>query len=155
MKAPTVFLFALTIVSRRKFPTKVNPQRYFVRFVKNKTKRNMAETITLQFLTLPDIKAQVRIMPDDNFEDNYLLMLGKAAERRLLKDIQRTYDEVVEMEGEWPMDLTMAALMLTASWYKNREPETNQSMAVVPYSAYEGFYMPYRKGTYSSVEEEG
>ena len=33
-----------------------------------------------------------------------LMMLGKAAERRLLKDIQRTYDEVVEM-GRWPMDL--------------------------------------------------
>ena len=114
----------------------------------------MANTITLQFLTLEDIKAQVRIMPDDNFEDNYLLKLGKAAERRLLKDIQRTYDEVVEMEGEWPTDLTMAALMLTASWYKNREPETNQRMSVGPYSAYEGFYMPYRKGTYSSVEEE-
>jgi hypothetical protein len=114
----------------------------------------MANTITLQFLTLEDIKAQVRLESSFTDEDNYLMMLGRAAERRLFKDIQRTYDEVVAMEGEWPMDLTMAALMLTASWYKNREPETNQSMSVVPYSAYEGFYMPYRKGTYSSVDEE-
>jgi hypothetical protein len=114
----------------------------------------MANTITLQFLTLADIKEQVRLESSFTDEDNYLMMLGRAAERRLFKDIQRTYDEVVAMEGEWPMDLTMAALMLTASWYKNREPETNQSMSVVPYSAYEGFYMPYRKGTYSSVDEE-
>jgi hypothetical protein len=114
----------------------------------------MANTITLQFLTLADIKAQVRLESSFTDEDNYLMMLGRAAERRLFKDIQRTYEEVVAMEGEWPMDLTMAALMLTASWYKNREPETNQSMSVVPYSAYEGFYMPYRKGTYSSVDEE-
>jgi hypothetical protein len=114
----------------------------------------MANTITLQFLTLEDIKAQARIEADFTDDDQYLMMLGKAAERRLLKDIQRTYDEVVEMEGEWPMDLTLAALLLTATWYKHREPETNQSMSVVPYTAYEGLYMPYRKGTYSSVEED-
>ena len=105
-------------------------------------------------MTLADIKAQARIEADFTDDDQYLKMLGKAAERRLLKDIQRTYDEVVEMEGEWPMDLTLAALLLTATWYKHREPETNQSMCVVPYTAYEGFYMPYRKGTYSSVEED-
>ena len=114
----------------------------------------MSNTITLQFLTLPDIKAQARIEADFTDDDQYLMMLGKAAERRLLKDIQRTYDEVVEMEDEWPIDLTLAALLLTATWYKHREPETNQSMSVVPYTAYEGLYMPYRKGTYSSVEEE-
>ena len=114
----------------------------------------MANTITLQFLTLADIKAQARIEADFTDDDQYLMMLGKAAERRLLKDIQRTYDEVVAMEGEWPMDLTLAALLLTATWYKHREPEINHSMSVVPYTAYEGFYMPYRKGTYSSVEEE-
>ena len=123
--------------------------------IKDKNKKiEMANTITLQFLTLADMKAQVRLESSFTDEDNYLMMLGRAAERRLFKDIQRTYDEVVEMEGEWPMDLTLAALMLVASWYQHREPETNQSMAVVPYSAYEGFYMPYRKGTYSSVEED-
>ena len=114
----------------------------------------MANTITLTFLTLEDMKAQARLEPSFTDEDNYLMMLGRAAERRLFKDIQRTYDEVVAMEGEWPMDLTLAALMLVASWYQHREPEINQSMSVVPYSAYEGFYMPYRKGTYSSEEEE-
>ena len=133
----------------------VNLNSLFVGLAKDKNKKTkMANTITLQFLTLADIKAQARIEADFTDDDQYLVMLGRAAERRLLKDIQRTYDEVVEMEGEWPMDLTMAALLLTATWYKHREPETNQSMSVVPYTAYEGFYMPYRKGTYSSVEEE-
>ena len=132
----------------------VNLNPVSARTIKDKNQLEMANTITLQFLTLADIKAQARIEADFTDDDQYLMMLGRAAERRLLKDIQRTYDEVVEMEGEWPMDLTLAALMLVASWYQHREPETNQSMAVVPYSAYEGFYMPYRKGTYSSVEED-
>ena len=113
----------------------------------------MANTITLQFLTLEDIKAQVRIDASFTDEDTYLLRLGRSAERHLLKDIQRTYAEVVELEGEWPEDLTLAALMLAASWYKHREPDENQSMSVVPYS-YEALYMPYRKGTYSSAVED-
>jgi hypothetical protein len=113
----------------------------------------MANTITLQFLTLEDIKAQARIESSFTDEDSYLTNLGRAAERKLLKDIQRTYDEVVEMEGEWPEDLTLAALTLVASWYQHREPVTNQSMSVVPY-AYDALYMPYRKGTYSSEEDE-
>ena len=111
----------------------------------------MSNTITLQFLTLADIKAQARVEHD--YEDTYLMKLGKAAERKLLKDIQRTYAEVVEMEGGWPEDLTIAALLLTSHWYQHREPTTNQSMSVVPYS-YDALYMPYRKGTYSSVEED-
>ncbi len=131
----------------------VNLNSVSARNIKDKNQEEMANTITLKFLTLPDIKAQARIEADFTDDDRYLMILGRAAERRLFKDIQRTYDEVVEMEGEWPMDLTLAALLLTASWYKHREPETNQSMSVVPYTAYEGFYMPYRKGTYSSVEE--
>ena len=110
-------------------------------------------TITLQFLTLADIKAQARIEPSFTDEDQYLLRLGRAAERHLLKDIQRTYDEVVDMEGEWPEDLTLAALTLTAYWYKYREPAENAQIYMVPYD-YDNLYMPYRKGTYSSKEEE-
>jgi hypothetical protein len=113
----------------------------------------MANTITLQFLTLADIKAQVRIESSFTDDDQYLTMLGKAAERKVFKDTQRTYDEIVALEGEWPMDLTLAALLLTSHWYEHREPVTNQSMSVVPY-AYDALYMPYRKGTYSSEEEE-
>ena len=110
-------------------------------------------TIQLQFLTLADIKAQARIEPSFTDEDGYLMRLGKAAERKLFKDIQRTYDEVVAAEGEWPEDLTLAALLLTSQWYVHREPTENQSMSVVPY-AYDALYMPYRKGTYSSEEVE-
>ena len=111
------------------------------------------QTITLKFLTLAQIKQQARIETEFHDEDDYLMALGKAAERKLLKDIYRTYDEVVAMEDEWPEDLTLAALLLTTSWYKYREPVEKQSMSVVPYG-YDALYMPYRKGTYSSAEEE-
>lgn len=113
----------------------------------------MPTNTNFQFLTLDDIKQQARIEPDFTDEDTYLTLLGKAAERKLLKDIQRTYEEVVEIEGEWPDDLTMAALLLTSYWYKYREPVENMSISVVPYS-YESLYMPYRKGTYSSEPDE-
>ena len=113
----------------------------------------MANTITLQFLTLEDIKAQTRVESDYTDDDQYLMLLGRAAERKVFNDTQRTYEEIVEIWGKWPEDLTLAALMLVASWYKNRESTTNQSMSVVAYG-YEGLYMEYRKGTYSSVEEE-
>lgn len=111
----------------------------------------MANEITLKFLTLTDIKAQVRVESDYTDDDTYLMQLGKAAENHLFKDIQRSYDEVVEMEKGWPEDLTLAALMLVAHWYQHRESTTTQSMAIVPY-AYENLYMPYRKGTYSSED---
>lgn len=113
----------------------------------------MENTITLEFLTLELIKAQARIEADEHDEDTYLMALGKAAERKLLKDIQRTKAEVEEMEGEWPEDLTLAALLLTSQWYLHREPTVNMSISVVPY-AYEALYMPYRKGTYSSVDDD-
>ena len=109
--------------------------------------------ITLKFLTLADIKAQARIEEDFTAEDNYLMLLGKAAERKVFQDTQRSYNEIVAMEGEWPEDLTLAALLLASLWYKHREPVEGQSMSIVPYG-YEALYMPYRKGTYSHQEEE-
>lgn len=132
----------------------VNPSHIVRGMVDDRKFHKVMPTNTnFQFLTLDDIKQQARIEPDFTDEDTYLTLLGKAAERKLLKDIQRTYAEVVEMEGEWPDDLTMAALLLTSHWYKHREPVENMSMSVVPYS-YEELYMPYRKGTYSSEPDE-
>lgn len=106
----------------------------------------------MKFLSLELIKMQSRI--DGNDEDTYLGMLGEAAERKLFNDTQRTYEEIKEANNdEWPTDLTLAALLLTSHWYKNREDASNVSMYLVP-NAYEALYMPYRKGTYSSVEGE-
>lgn len=113
----------------------------------------MADTITLQFLTLATIKAQLRIESEYTEEDEYLTSLGKVAERKVFKDTCRTYDEIVAMENdEWPIDLTHAALLLVGEWYKHREPDESVQMHDIPYG-YEALYMPYRKGTYSSVEE--
>lgn len=110
------------------------------------------EAIQLQFLTLEEIKKQARVEADFTEEDDYLFLLGRAAERKLLSDLSRSYEDVVSTEGEWPENLTLAALLLTALWYQHREPITGQSLSVVPYG-YEALYMPFRKGTYSSTEE--
>ena len=108
--------------------------------------------ITLKFLTLDIIKEQANIDTGFHDDDDYLKLLGRAAERKLFGDICRTYEEVVEKWGEWPEDLTLAALLLTSHWYKYRENAENASISVVPYT-YEVLYWPYRKGTYSSSVE--
>ena len=133
------------------FFCEVNLRRVFSGLIKT-NRKDMSE-ITLKFLSLDKIKEQARVEKDFHDEDDYLMLLGKAAERKLFQDIQRTYDEVVEQEGEWPIDLTLAALLLTSGWYKHREPAENANMYAVPYG-YEALYMPYRKGTYSSVKED-
>lgn len=110
--------------------------------------------IELKFLTLDLIKDQANIEADNHDHDTYLMLLGRAAERKLFGDICRTYDEVLNKWGEWPEDLTLAALLLTSNWYKYREPAENASVSVVPYT-YEALYYQYRKSTYSSSSVEG
>lgn len=87
----------------------------------------------LKFLTLEDIRQQLRLDPEPSEETQYITHLGLTAERKVLKYISRTYDEVVEMEGEWPEDLTHAALLLVSQWYMYREPVERASLSVVPY----------------------
>lgn len=114
-----------------------------------------AREITLQFLTLEEIKEQARIEADFTEEDNYLMLLGKAAEKKVFNDLQRTYDEIVEGEEEntFPEPLILAGLMLTSYWYKNRESNPDKPTYDNP-QGYFSLITEYRKGTYSHEENE-
>ena len=115
----------------------------------------MAREITLQFLTLEEIKEQARIEAGFTEGDNYLMLLGKAAEKKVFNDLQHTYDEIVEGEKDntFPEPLILAGLMLTSYWYKNRESNPDKPTYDNP-QGYFSLITEYRKGTYSHEDNE-
>lgn len=99
----------------------------------------------LKFLTLEGIRHQLHLDPEPPEETQYITHLGLTAERKVLKYINRTYDEVVDMEGEWPEDLTHAALLLVSQWYNVRESVERASLSVVPYGNFDFLVKEYVK----------
>lgn len=100
----------------------------------------------MNFLSVDDIKAQARI--DNDYEDDLLAIYGEAAESKIYSDTGYTYDELlalsIERLGGSAIDpkLTMAGLMLAATWYKHRENVENTQMYGVPF-AYETLIADY------------
>lgn len=111
----------------------------------------------MMFLTLAEIKAQIRITHD--YEDTLLTTYGEAAESKILSDTGYTYAELLTMStdrtGTAAIDpkLRLAGLMLVAGWYKHREPEENLQMYSVPY-AYENLISDYVRHNYRKESEE-
>ena len=76
----------------------------------------------LRFLSLDYIKQHSRISGD--CEDELLLLYAKGAENNLLRILDRTYDELVEMGGGvFPPELMIAGLMLVDVLYSHRSPQ--------------------------------
>lgn len=96
----------------------------------------------MKFLTLEDIKAQCRIEPDFTDEDKLLEKFGAAVENALLREVNRTYDGLLEAFGEddgegdktVPSDFYVAALMLTKHLYEHRGPTEMVTQSMVPYT---------------------
>ena len=94
----------------------------------------------MKWLTLEQIKQQVRI--EDNFDDenNLLTSYGAAAEETVANLLNRgkTVDDMVaslaDEYGGTPESITNAALMLVDNWYQHRSPVDVVNMSVVPYS---------------------
>lgn len=103
----------------------------------------------MKFLTLQDIKAQARIDPEYTAEDTLLTNYGNAAERKIFSDTGYTYEELLERgdDDNFPEDLVLAGLMLTATWYRYRENIENLSMSHVDYS-YNWLISDYVKHTF-------
>jgi hypothetical protein len=96
----------------------------------------------LKWLTLDNIKAQCRIMPENTLEDKILTLYGAAAENALLNAMNRTVESLIEDYGEVPDDLHVAGLLLANHLYEHRGPTTNVSLSVVPY-ALDWLWKPY------------
>ena len=95
----------------------------------------MAErTYTMRWLTLADIKDQLRIEHDFTLEDDILEVYGESAEDSVLDIIRRSYTEVIETYGNVPTPLVHASLMLVDLSYKERGPVSSQNLYQVPYA---------------------
>lgn len=98
----------------------------------------------MKWLTLKQIKAQLRIEPYYTDEDTLLEMYGESAEEVLLNYLNRTYEEVTEKYGGIPATLRHASLMLVDTSYQYRSPVSAQNMSIVPYT-FDILVKPYMK----------
>ena len=118
-----------------------------------------ARTFTMRWLTLEDIKEQIRIEPDNPIDDNLLTRYGATAENFTLNYLQRTEDELKAMNKKDPTHTTIpdeifsACILLVDLYYQHRGPISAQNMYLIDYG-YDALVMQYRKGTYSSEEND-
>ena len=113
-------------------------------------------TYTMRWLTLEDIKEQLRIEENDTSQDNLLTRFGATAESFTLGYLQRTEDELKAMNDtdptQVPEDIVSACLLLVDLYYQHRGVISPQNMYLIDYG-YDSLVMRYRKGTYSSENE--
>ena len=115
---------------------------------------------TLKIVTLSELKAQMRV--EENDEDALITQYGIAAERQVITETRRTYDELLaigyaeyndtepasndSIDAKWfPAMLRVAILMFAAQLYRNREPVASGTIvAAIPYTL-EVLVKPYVK----------
>lgn len=102
----------------------------------------------MKWLTLKEIKQQLRIEPDFTDEDSLLVRYGDSAEAVVLNITGRTFEELKAMnpagEDAIPADVWEATVMLVEVSYNQRSPISQQNMSVVPY-AFDMKIKPYMK----------
>ena len=92
----------------------------------------------MKFLTLEEIKQQLRLEPDYTLEDKLLTRYGNSAEATVLRLCNRTLENIVAVYGTAeepvPSDLVHAALLMVAHSYQQREVAGMQNLYTVPYA---------------------
>lgn len=102
----------------------------------------------MQFLTMEQIKLQLRLDEDFTDEDEILELYGTAAENATIKTLNRNLytDTVPETDRSGMVitsDITLAMLMTVSHWYKNRTPVTPFEQSDIPLT-YRFLLNPYR-----------
>ena len=82
----------------------------------------------MKWLTLPKIKAQLRIEPDFHDEDEWLEDAGEAAEEAILEVLNRSYEDLYEVYGRIPAPVRQTSLMLVDSLYQFRGKDATQTL---------------------------
>lgn len=98
----------------------------------------------MKWLTLTQIKAQLRIESWQTDEDTLLTSYGESAEETLLNYIGRTYQNVMSSYGKIPAPLVQASLMLVDASYQHRSPASTQNMYYVLYG-FDAKVKPYMR----------
>jgi hypothetical protein len=90
----------------------------------------------MKWLTLNDIKDQLRIEHDYTDDDAILTRYGNSAEATVLNITGRTFDELKAMnptgEDAIPPDLFEATVMLVTESYQHRSPGSMQQLYLIP-----------------------
>jgi hypothetical protein len=101
----------------------------------------------MKWLTLEQIKAQLRIEPDFHDEDTILKdVYGESAEETLLNYLNRPYHDIIERYGKVPLPLVQASLMLVDVSYQHRSPISVTNISLVPYT-FDLLVKPYMRLT--------
>lgn len=78
-------------------------------------------------------------------DDEYLEHLLSTAEECVIKSTNRSEQELIDInDGEFPLSLKQAIMMLGGHWYNQRESVSGAQMYEVPYSL-QAIVKPYRK----------
>ena len=100
----------------------------------------------MKWLTIEDIKKQLRIEPGFTDEDTLLNSYGEAAEDTLLNYLNRPYLDIIERYGKVPLPLVQASLMLVDVSYQHRSPINVTNISLVPYT-FDLLVKPYMRLT--------
>ena len=87
----------------------------------------------MKWLTLDEIKSQLRIEQDFDLEDTKLTMYGDSAEAMVCEYTRRTYDDFIDNYGEIPAPIREASLLLVVASYEVGSPVSMQQMYTVGY----------------------
>ena len=107
----------------------------------------------MKWLTLNQIKAQLRIEPGFTAEDTLLESYGESAEETLLNYLNRPYQDIIECYGRMPVTLVQASLMLVDTSYQYRSPVSVTNISVVPYT-FDILVKPYMRLTSPDGSDE-
>jgi len=92
----------------------------------------------MKWITLEEIKQQLRIEPDYTDEDDKLERYGNSAEATILNLTGRTFEELKAMnptgEDAIPPDLWEATVLLVSVSYEHNSAVDQYQMYAVPYS---------------------
>lgn len=94
------------------------------------------------FTSLALLKTHVRADDFDD-DDTYLAHLLEVAETVVVKATRRSIGELTDMAaGQFPAELTHAALLLAGEWYATREAATAAELKPIPFGV-EALIRPY------------
>ena len=98
----------------------------------------------MKWLTLNEIKDQLRMERDYKDENDKLEMYGDSAEEMVLELCQRSYDDFVTKYGKIPTPVREASLLLVVASYEVGSPVSMQQMYAVGYG-FDFKIKPYMK----------
>lgn len=95
------------------------------------------------YLQLYQLKKHLNIDAEFHDDDEYLMDIALVAENMVQQNIDRSFGELEDGEGNLPAPLTHAMLLLVGNFYANRESVTYGAASPLPH-AYEYIIKLYK-----------